>query len=323
LPEGRVVEVRSELVGSFSTRICRLHVRYDGAPPSSPASFVTKSSIPERPDRIGELFANEIRFYAELAHRVPARTPCFHHGHVDESTRRGLLLIEDVTDLGPTDWIDGPSERHATLAVVAMAKLHAAWTGEVEDIDWVPSFADEVLIESFEEAYAHNWPRWRNFFHEIVPDFSIVGDALRGRVASSHRALAYESTLLHGDAHAENMPLAPTADGGEVVLLDWAGPRRGNPGVDLGFFIPMSFPSERRAAVERFLVSQHHETMKRSGAKPEIDPWLAYRRGVLRRISRIVEIADSWDAAALSSLRMIFQRCACAAVELKVGELIE
>jgi hypothetical protein len=121
-------------------------------------------------------------------------------------------------------------------------------------------------------------------------------------------------------SHAESMPLV----GDDVVLLDWAGPRLGSVGVDLGFFIPMSFPAERRAGIERSFVEHHTEVLLDSlsdDARPGIDPWLAYRRGVLRRIARIAGIVHTWDASTLSSLKMIVRRCATAAVELEVGEL--
>jgi hypothetical protein len=195
--------------------------------------------------------------------------------------------------------------------------MHAAFLSRTDELDWVPSFADPELLASFEELYARNWPARREFFTEIVPAFGDVGDAILGTVASSHASFADEPTLLHGDAHAENMPLV----GGEVVLLDWAGPRLGTAGIDLGFFIPMSFPAARRPDVERGLVDHHAAVFREAGATPAVDPWLGYRRGVLRRITRIIGSSHTWDPKTFSSLKMVFHRCATAAVELRVAEL--
>ena len=63
--------------------------------------------------------------------------------------------------------------------------------------------------------------------------------------------------------------------------------------------------------------------MLANDVRPAVDPWLAYRRGVLRRIARIVGIVHTWDASTLSSLKMIVHRCATAAVELRVEELVD
>jgi hypothetical protein len=332
LPEGRVTEVRVEEIGSFTNQLSRLRVGYVDAP-QAPASFVLKSSAAGRRDRMGESFENEVRFYRELASGLPLRTPHFYAADVGP-TGAGWLLIEDVRDALPVDWLRGPSEDHARLAVASLARMHAARWGQVDGLDWVPSFGDEDLLSSFEDAYAEGWWSRRAPLLEVVPavadELADICDALVGHIASTHRALAEDATLLHGDAHAENMPLVRGAvrgsvhgaAGEEVVLLDWAGPRRGSAGLDLGFFIPMSFPAERRPGVERGLVALHAEVLDAGGVTPRVDPWLAYRRGVLRRLSRTVAISPHWDPSELAGLKMIFQRCAVAAVELSVGELI-
>lgn len=321
LPEGRVTGIAVVPIGTFSSALSRIRVRYAGAPAGVPESFVVKSSVSGRDDRLGERFETEIRFYRELAPRTPVRTPRFYGGEVDEAGR-GLLLVEDVADIGETDWMRGPTEAHARLAVAALARMHATWWDRVDALDWVPSFEDEGLLTAFEEAYDRAWRDWKPFFDELVPGFGRVGDALYGRVASSHRVLGDEPTLLHGDAHAENMPLVVGPEGDEVVLLDWAGPRRGSVGIDLGFFIATSFSAERRSGVERSLVAQHAEVIKAHGVEPTTDSQLAYRRGVLRRVSRLVAIAPGWDEAELAGLKMVFQRCGSAAVDLDVAELI-
>ncbi len=320
----RVVSVEVEEIGIFTTSLSRVRLGYEGDRAGAPSTLVLKRSVAGRSDRLGESFATEIRFYRELAHRVPARVPRFYDGGFDDETRGGFLLMEDVAGIGRTDWRAGPSEEHARLAVASMARLHAGFWQRTGELDWIPDFGDPALLASFEEVYARNWTEWRDFFVELVPGFGAVGDALQGRIVASHAALAHEPTLLHGDAHAENMPLVPSVDDSEeVVLLDWAGPRRGNAGVDLGFFIPMSFPAERRPRVEEMLVAHHHDVLRDNGAKPTVDPWLGYRRGVLRRIARIIGSAHTWDLGEFTSLPWIFHRCATAAVELRIQELVD
>lgn len=324
----RVSSVEVEEIGTFSTHLSRLHLRYEGAGSGSgetglPQSLVLKSSVEGRADRVGERFASEIRFYRELSQLVPARTPRYYGGFVDEATGQGFLLVEDLREVGHTDWIGGPSDEHARLAVASMARMHALWWSRVEDLGWILHFDDPSLCESAQRTYDTNWPSWRDFLLELVPDFAPIGEGLVGRLADTRAGFEAPQTLLHGDAHAENMPMVSCETGGsEVVLLDWAGPRRGAAGFDLGAFIAMSYPARRRSSVERELVVHHDEVLRGQGVSSEVDPWLAYRHGVLRRAASLVEIASTWSADHLDSLRMVFHRCGRAAVELEVGELI-
>jgi thiamine kinase-like enzyme len=70
-----------------------------------------------------------------------------------------------------------------------------------------------------------------------------------GRVQRTLAPLRESPTLLHGDAHGENLPLLE--DRSTVVLLDWPGPRLGLAACDLAAFVIMSYPPETRREVER------------------------------------------------------------------------
>ena len=129
-----------------------------------------------------------------------------------------------------------------------------------------------------------------------MPEFAAIGDALLGRLVTTLAPLAQPATLLHGDAHAENLPLlAPDAGAPEqVVFLDWPGPRRGQAGFDVAVFIAMSLTVEQRRREERALLALHSDALREAGVDPP-DPWLGYRLGILRRAARIVEIAHTFQ----------------------------
>ncbi len=322
LPEGRVAGVEVQEIGVFSSRVDRLFVEYRDAPADAPHRMVAKSSLADRPQRSFEGLDHELRFYRELGREIPEATARCYGGEVDPDGACVLLLEDLATE--PVSWLQGPDDAHARLAIEALASLHARFRERSTELAWVPRFADPVVLEAFEHAYARGFRERRDLFEAVVPGFSRVGEALLGRIASSHASLADEPTLLHGDAHAENIPRIRGATGSErrVVLLDWAGPRVGHAGVDLGFFVSMSYPAARRAEVERDWVTLHHDCLLSAGVVPRVDPWLAYRRGVLRRIARLVGIAPDWPAAGADALRMVFHRCGTAALELEVDELV-
>ena len=85
------------------------------------------------------------------------------------------------------------------------------------------------------------------------PAFPALADAWSGRFDQSLASLGECTTLLHGDAHSENLPVS--REGG-VAFLDWAAAHAGPPAFDLAVFLGMSLPAERRAE-ERAWVERH------------------------------------------------------------------
>ncbi len=312
-----VVAVDVEHVGTFSNEVWRLHLRYDGAAPGAPASLIAKHPAAGRPDRSSEDFANEIRFYRELAARAPARLPRFY----DTGDADLLLLLEDVQGLQAFRW--NASETHARIALESLARVHAAFWDAVDDLDWVPQMADPARRAVFADDYDRGWSERRDYFATIgLGAFLATGDALVGRVADTLVALAEPATLLHGDPHGENLPLVSGDAGEDVVLLDWPSLRRGRACFDVAVFVAMSVPVPVRRRRERDWVALHAEALAAAGVRDGGDPWQAYRLGILRRAIRIVEIAPGWPAAGEGGLRMVAERCLMAAADLDTAELI-
>lgn len=180
----------------------------------------------------------------------------------------------------------------------------------------MPDLADAALQRAWQADFHRGWERYRAELRALCPAFAPVGDALVGRLAEAVAPLARPRTLLHGDAHAENLPLT---EGGEVVFLDWQSPRLGSPGFDTAVFAAMSYPVRRRRQVEEGLVERHRAALAERGVRwPE--PWTGYRRGLLRRAARIVEIVAR---GALPSLAWVYERCAAAAADHRVLELLD
>lgn len=319
-----VASVDFERVGTFTTEVWRLRVAYDRDEPGAPDSLVVKRPQPGRPERAGEDFASEIRFYRDLSGRAPVRTPRFYFGAPDAEAGRALLLLEDVVGIEPISFRRGANAEHARLALEALARLHAHWWDRVDEFGWVLHLGDAEVRAAFARDYDRGWHAGWEFFRDVTPEFSAIGDALVGRVAESLAPLGAPATLLHGDAHLENLPLVNAQGERRVLFLDWPGPRRGLASFDVAAFTVMSFPVDARRRTEEALVAAHADAVRAAGVRDWDDPWLGYRRGVLRRVVRIVEHEHTWpdDSRSRGSLRMVFERCATAAVDLRVGELI-
>jgi fructosamine-3-kinase len=325
LDAGEVAAVEPEPIGTFSTEIWRLRLAYDREAADAPSTLVVKRPSGDRELRSGETWQNEIRLYREVAAALPVRTPRLWYGGVDGARGSALLLLEDVADLRSFSFL-AQNVEHSRRALADLARMHARFRVRAESLDWVADLADEKLRTSCARGYDESWARRRGLFRELGGEsFVEIGDALAGRVAESLEPLGECATLLHGDAHGENLPLAG-AEGTEpeVVFLDWPGPRRGHPSFDVGAFLAMTLTEEDRRRAERELVALHAERFGAAGGSDLDDPWLGYRRGVLARAASIVEIGPTFPENPLgrSALRMVVGRIAAAAVDLEVGELI-
>ncbi len=321
-----VRSVEPELIGNFSNQLWRLRLGYDREEAEAPASLVLKRPRPGGSADIGQGLADEIRFYNELGARLPVRTPRFHFGATDEFSDQALLLMEDVTGFAPIEWLSGATDGHARLAIEELARLHAHCWGQVPDLEWIPSYADADHLRSLEKSYERCWTEKRAVFLRGAPSFVEIGDGLCGRVAASLRPLGEPETLLHGDAHFENLALIRAEDGRPSVLFhDWAGVRRGLASLDVAVFMTMSYPAEARRRVEEALVRLHAETLQSAGVRDQGEPWERYRMGVLAWAVRLVHFtrgAPRKDPLMEASRRMVLDRCTRAAVDLGVGELI-
>jgi aminoglycoside phosphotransferase (APT) family kinase protein len=188
----------------------------------------------------------------------------------------GTLLLEHQ-DLEPFSFRVSVAEHHAAAAIDALADWHAAWWQAPPDAEWLPSYADAAIRRQIQTGYDRSWRKHGPRLLEYVPEFEALGNALVGRLGATLAPMATPATLIHGDAHAENIPLTQTG----VLLLDWQEPRVANPGLDLAVFTTMSYRTRDRADRESRLVDRHAERVRQQGCDWP-DPRADYRLGLLR-----------------------------------------
>ncbi len=286
-----IESVRVTHVGTFSSDVYRLHCRGGDVPDT----LILKRPRPGKA-RLGESFALEARVYRELAVRLPIRLPrCY-------ATADDYLVLEDVT-LEPISFKAGPTPAHTAAALTALRRLHRC-----EGPAWVPSFADETFCTALAARFQRGWQRHRLQLAELCPEFTALGERLCSSGAANYRALGARATLLHGDAHLENLPLTVS---GELVALDWQGPRLGHPLFDLAYFVVLSYPTNRRRAVEDALLRDY------LAAAPDVAARQLYARAVLARASGIVELTAELPGERLqkSAFGWVVARCLLAAAD--------
>lgn len=316
-----VTSLDVERIGDFSSQLWRLHLGYGGAGTEGPASVILKRPKPGREAWSRAAFVSELAFYRDVAPHCGLAVPRFYYGAVEPANDRTMLLLEDVAGLQHFSWNASPA--HARRAVEGLAKLHARFLEPPRRLPAFPSLSDASTLERYGAAFDASWSKSRDFFASLAGGgFTEIGDRLVGRVPRSLAPLGARTTLLHGDAHGENIPMTAA---GSVVFLDWASACSGAPSFDLGVFLPMSFDPENRRDRERALVALHSECLRREGATPLDDPWLSYRLAVLRRAALMVENVESLHPSLAVDgnppANFVIERCITAAVDLDVGAL--
>lgn len=320
-----VTSVEREKIGDFSNQLTRLRLTTDSPEPGAPASLVVKRPKPRTFGqlRAGEGFANEIRFYTEVARGLPIATPRAFYGGLDGDD--AILVLEEIGGLVPVSFLRGIEAEHEALAIPALARLHAHAWGETRLPASLPTLADPAFRARIGAGYDRGWRASRDYFVDAGHGaFVEIGDALRGRVAETIEPLgrAASATLLHGDAHFENLPLRrhPDGRGDDVVFLDWEAVRWGHAAFDVAVFCVQSYRSEDRRREETRVVAEHAQgvTRARSGVHWP-DPWLDYRRGVLYWMVHMLQDASLAPGA---PAWIVIDRYVAAAVELACGDLI-
>ena len=287
------VEVAPATAGvGFLGEVARLLIDYDGdaghAPPTMIAKFATR--VPEvrammRPTRI---FEREHRFYAELAHETPVRTPVVHHvtcntsddDTVDEDY---LLLLEDFGELTLGDQAVGVSPDQAESALVGLAAHHARfWGGAgLEQADFIPVI-DGPLNKTGAAIYSASLPGFKEVFGTaLLPEMVPVADAYgHNHPGLLDRLGAMPHTLVHFDFRADNLFFETD---GSVAVIDWQAISQGGGAADVGYFLGQNLTVEDRRAHEETLLHTYHDALVGGGVEDYDFPafFADYRVGLI------------------------------------------
>ena len=126
---GEVVDYTSAPVGSGQVGKClRLNLSYRGAH-TGPESLVAKfASDDPSSQATGVMLLNywrEVRFYQDMQHRLPIRTPQCLYAEIEGQGPRFCLLMEDLAPAQQGNQLDGCSAQYAQAAVQQLVGLHA------------------------------------------------------------------------------------------------------------------------------------------------------------------------------------------------------
>ncbi|RBY81298.1 aminoglycoside phosphotransferase family protein [Blastococcus sp. TF02-09] len=292
LAEGRVLTADVRPLGTG--QMCdsaRIRLRYD-APGAGPASLVAKLPAADEGSRATakafRSYEKEVRFYQELADRLPVRTPRLHYADLDVATASFVLLLEDLASAEPGDQLTGCDVDVAAAAVAELVNLHAPLWGDpaLSELEWLhgdPEGRGALLGEvlpmlwaGFQERYAAALP----------PHVVQAGEIYFSRLATG-RAADRVATITHTDYRLDNLLIAPD---GAVTVVDWQTCGTGVGPSDLAYFLGAGLLPEVRREAEDRLVRSYHDGLVAAGVAGYgwDECWLDYRRGTWAGLSMAV-----------------------------------
>lgn len=265
LQQARVCKTDCDVLGEgegFVGQVLRLRLELDRPEPGAPETLIAKFPISLATNRtLGAslgLYEREIRFYDDLAERVPLATPrCYWSamdphplaGHEERAlrifdriplwlarlllrpmlkfgardSRRYLILLEDLAPARVGDQVAGCDAARAEQALRALARLHAAFWGD----DALPAhlYLPANRLRNFTQAAFLR--THRGFLRERSGDSaqaSLAPLALwlerNGRRVLDHLSRP-PRTLVHGDYRLDNLFFTPgEGDGGRHGVPD-------------------------------------------------------------------------------------------------------
>lgn len=274
----------------------RVHLRYEPAD-AGPATLVAKLPAADEGSRATAIafrsYEKEVRFYQELADRLPVRTPRLHYADLDVPTASFVLLLEDLAPAEPGDQLTGCGTDVAAAAVAELVNLHAPLWGDpsLAQLDWLHGDPEgrgallgevlPVLWAGFQERYAAS----------LLPHVKQAGDLYFdamafGRLAGG-RAADRVTTVTHTDYRLDNLLIGPD---GVVTVVDWQTCGTGVGPSDVAYFLGAGLAPEVRREAEDQLVRSYHDGLLAAGVTGyDRDAcWLDYRRGTWAGLSMAV-----------------------------------
>jgi aminoglycoside phosphotransferase (APT) family kinase protein len=321
-PGVEVAGVEVLLRDDGTNRRARLGLTY--ARGTGPKTVFLKASDPEHAKlnaRSGGVFDEPMLF--ESGVRLPIEHPAVYVALIDEPNLDFLLVMEDVTgrDGIPRDATRPLTVDEAADGVAGLARLHSAfWADRLE--------ATGAL------AWVRPYSVWFSMARGVDAGIARAGDRLAAEITrlggeaidrSWQRYIATlahgPSTLLHGDAHIGNTYTLP---GNRVGYLDWQVVRRGDYGLDLGYFLQGALTIEDRRASEADLVDHYLKSLTLpKDEQPSLDAaWLRYRASVAHGLTIwLATSASNWQLPEVSLT--LAERYATAFIDLDAPQAID
>jgi hypothetical protein len=204
----------------------------------------------------------ELRFYRDLASKVPFKTPRCLYQAVDPETGRWVLVLEDLRGLRAVGDVRGVPAGCTELIVRSLAAFHACFWDRVDGLHWVRD--SRARIPLYEEWIEQKHQASTAQLATLLPnDRAHIARKAAGEFGRAVRSLDRDPrTLVHLDYRADNMLIDHE---GHLWLLDFESMSRFRGPVDLATFVGTSLSHGVRRAYAPRLLRLYLEELRRHG----------------------------------------------------------
>ncbi|MBL6689481.1 MAG: DUF1679 domain-containing protein [Pseudomonadales bacterium] len=301
-PEGLTLEPMGEGVGMMSN-MAIIHLDWKQGV-DLPDSLVIKIAAENDTNRAVSqqfnLYLKEVSYYRDLAPRTTAGSPKVYASNLDEE-QNFFLLMQNVSDYRMGDQVSGASLEECELCVDFLAKLHASFWNNIEDVDWLPHMSNSDNARNMALGCEVGWTQLLDIFGEFVPDSinSRREDYIANISTLQEQLDQPPRTLIHGDFRMDNMLFGHKPDHAPLLVVDFQGPLKGNGMQDLAYLMSHSAKTEVRREHEKALLQRYVEGVAAEGVEGyDYDTaWNDYRVAVLYSWTVAVVIAGTMDPA--------------------------
>lgn len=210
-------------------------------------------------------YKNEVKFYAEMAQRVPMRTPEIYVSAMDSAQDRVVIVMEGLRGWHSPDQIAGATAQEVSIAVNALAGLAATfWNAPpLEAFPWLRA-ADSSAYASLPHDYAACLPLALERFESIWPKGSSrsLARIAEGYGALREAMLKRTQVLSHWDYRVENLFFAP---GGELAVIDWQLMCLDSPANDLAYLLATNVETALRREIEAEMMMLYLSRLRKHG----------------------------------------------------------
>jgi len=288
-----------------------LRVVLTATDPGLPSSVVIKLPSPDDTSRSTAIalrnYERESKFYAEIAATVDIHVPKCYLSEWDELDHDFAIVLEDVAPAEQGDQVTGCTVERARTAVLELAKLHGPrWDdptlADFEFLSRRTTKEDSMMLGAM---WTMLYPGFISIFDKyLTPDAVGLLERFGPHVSTWAEGRSGPLAVVHGDYRLDNLLFASGSGGAPITAVDWQTAGHGPPVADVSYFLGAGpLPHDRRK-IERELVSEYAEELRRTYGVELDDGWLwqQYAReafsGVIMAViaSQIVGVTERSEA---------------------------
>ena len=313
----------------FLSYLYRVDLTYQGSAGDAPATVIVKfpTDVPEMRGIADGLafYQRELRFYRELADRVPFRTAAVHAAAMADDGSDFVLVMEDLSSLRSLDQAAGVTGEEAVLAARTLAAFHAGfWGTDLSDLETTFLPLDNPVHRAvLPQIFASGWEQAKVNGRDLLTDEIVAfGDRFSELLPWALEQMSTGTTLVHGDWRADNL----LVDGGELAALDFQIMGTAAGAYDLAYFMSQSMEPGVRRTHGAAVIDNYFDTLAEAGVTVDREAEERVLR-VATAFCLIYPVATfaGWDALPENSREMsrsMLQRCITAAVDLDALSLL-